>query len=182
MSDELLIRHCAPTLAGLKTANMFNCEYESKEEMRKDLRDLNKRLSRKGVIAVPLKFSGKSALVYIVRIGDLKEDLLDEQTVEILREQGYSDFRPACLISHLSKRLSGCDFPHEIGLFLGYPPEDVQGFIEKRECKFTGYWKVYSDVNSAKDKFEKYSKCFRIYLKQIEKGRSVESLTVACAC
>ena len=81
MSDELFIRHCAPTLAGLKTANMFNCEYGSKEEMRKDLRDLNRRLSRKGVIAVPLKFSGKSALVYIVRIGDLKEDLLDEHTL-----------------------------------------------------------------------------------------------------
>ena len=46
---------------------------------------------------------------------------------------------------------------------------DVQGFIEKKECKLTGYWKVYSDVNSAKDKFEKYSKCFRIYLEQLVK-------------
>lgn len=47
--------------------------------------------------------------------------------------------------------------------------QDVQGFIEKKECKLTGYWKVYSDVNSAKDKFEKYSKCFRIYLQQLVK-------------
>ena len=54
MSDEILVRHCAPTLAGLKTANMFNCEYDSEEEMREDLRELNRRLSSKGVMAVPL--------------------------------------------------------------------------------------------------------------------------------
>lgn len=44
------------------------------------------------------------------------------------------------------------EFPHEVGLFLGYPPEDVEGFIENkaRSCKITGYWKVYSDEEKAK--------------------------------
>ena len=181
MSDEILVRHCAPTLAGLKTANMFNCEYDSEKEMREDLRELNRRLSSKGVMAVPLKYNGKTCLVYIVRIRNLEADLLDDTTLRILKDQGYSDLRPGCLIARLSRRLSGDDYPHEIGLFLGYPPEDVKGFIEKRECKLSGYWRVYSDVSSAKAKFDKFSKCFRIYLEQLEKGRALEQLTVGFA-
>ena len=39
------------------------------------------------------------------------------------------------------------EFPHEIGLFLSYPPEDVQGFIDHhaRDFKLSGLWKVYGD-------------------------------------
>ena len=33
MSEELVIRCCAPTLASLKTANMFTCRFDSLEEM-----------------------------------------------------------------------------------------------------------------------------------------------------
>jgi hypothetical protein len=36
-------------------------------------------------------------------------------------------------------------------------------------------------VNSAKAKFDQFSKCFRVYLKQLEKGRPVEELTVKLA-
>ena len=45
------------------------------------------------------------------------------------------------------------EFPHEIGLFLGYPPEDVQGFLENRLCKCVGCWKVYGDEQAAQNGF-----------------------------
>lgn len=38
MSEEMLVRHCAPTLAGLKTGNLFSCEFEDEEAMRFSLR------------------------------------------------------------------------------------------------------------------------------------------------
>ena len=44
MSDELLIMCGSPTLAGIKTGNMFSYPYESREEVRRDLRRLNKIL------------------------------------------------------------------------------------------------------------------------------------------
>ena len=56
MSEELVIRHCSPTLAGLKTANMFACQFESKEELRDELSSLNKILINKGLRALPLKY------------------------------------------------------------------------------------------------------------------------------
>ena len=37
------------------------------------------------------------------------------------------------LIIDLQKRLNSNGFPHEIGLFLGYPMTDVLGFIEGRK-------------------------------------------------
>lgn len=43
MSDEFIIRHCSPTLAGLKTGNLFNCPFQDKEELLLSIRSLNQR-------------------------------------------------------------------------------------------------------------------------------------------
>ena len=82
----------------------------------------------------------------------------------------------------LAGKLQGnCEFPHEIGLFLGYPPEDVKGFIENhaKNYKFTGYWKVYGDEAEAKKLFDRYRKCTQLYTRLWHGGRTVERLTVA---
>lgn len=72
-------------------------------------------------------------------------------------------------------------YPYEIGLFLGYPPEDVHGFIKNKadDCKCVGCWKVYGDAESTKKTFAKYKKCTDVYCDQYAKGRSIECLTVA---
>ena len=44
MSEELLLRHCSPTVIGLKTANMFVCRFDSKEQECSTLQMLNKKL------------------------------------------------------------------------------------------------------------------------------------------
>ena len=73
------------------------------------------------------------------------------------------------------------EFPHEVGLFLSYPPEDVLGFILNKACnhKCVGCWKVYSDEQAAKCIFRRYKKCSKIYSQQWEQGKSIEQLTVA---
>ncbi len=85
-------------------------------------------------------------------------------------------------MAHLRKKLrENNSFPHEIGLFLGYPPADVKGFIQDgpRCAKRTGYWQVYGDEEKAEKTFERYRKCTRIYRAQISCGRSLERLTVS---
>ena len=49
MSEELVIRHCAPTLAGMKTGSMFSCMFETKDEMRDTIRRLNRIFFQKEV-------------------------------------------------------------------------------------------------------------------------------------
>lgn len=70
------------------------------------------------------------------------------------------------------KLQSAPDFPHEIGLFLGYPAEDVKGFIEnKAACsKCSGCWKVYGDEQAARILF-KNIKMHRNLLQEMEKWR-----------
>lgn len=67
MSDEMIIRHCSPTLAGLKTGNMFSCPYTDLKEFYSEVRSLNRKLVPKGVRAVPLRASDGRALLYLYR-------------------------------------------------------------------------------------------------------------------
>ena len=73
------------------------------------------------------------------------------------------------------------EFPHEVGLFLGYPPEDVKGFIDHRanDFKCAGLWKVYGDEEKARSLFEKYRKCTEIYCTLWQSGLKLEQLAVA---
>lgn len=182
MSEEMVIRHCSPTLAGLKTGNIFSCSCVSIEQLYENIRILNKKLAGKGLRILPLRIVDGRALIYVYRPKKLKGDLLDNDAVEILSKSGYSCEFPSKCILHLISRLKENDeFPHEIGLFLGYPPEDVCGFIENKakDCKCVGHWKVYGDAQKAEKTFAQYKKCTNAYLRQFEKGRTIERLTVA---
>lgn len=182
MSDEMIIRHCSPTLAGLKTGNIFNCPYDDKEELYAAVRSLNQRLASKGVRVVPLKMTKDRVLLYIYRPDRLKNDLAVSEAIHILKEYGYMANNSGKCIVRLSKRLKEAEeFPHEIGLFLGYPPEDVRGFIDNHAAgyKCIGCWKVYGDEQSARRQFEKYKKCTDVYCSQWANGKSIERLTVA---
>lgn len=182
MSGEMIVAHCSPTLAGIKTANMFTCPYASAREMRRSARMWGRALAQKGLRVVPLRYMGGRGLMYIYRPSMLSSDLKNEKACRILRDCGYGSKTPRACLGQLVKRLESRDeFPHEIGLFLGYPPEDVDGFIVNKAggYKYSGYWKVYSDEEGAKRTFARYRQCTRIYSEQYAKGKSIERLTVA---
>lgn len=181
MSEDMIVLNCSPTLAGLKTANMFVCSFSDECEMRASISHLNKMLSKKGVRILPLRYKNQKALVYFYRPERLSSDLSDNAAYRILSQRGYTNGSSERYILQLIKRLAQCEeFPHEIGLFLGYPPKDVQGFIENRvdSVKCIGCWKVYSDEENAKKTFAKFKKCTDVYCSQLRKGRSIERLTV----
>ena len=182
MSEDHLVRYCAPTLAGIKTGSMFGCAYTSESELRQTIRDLNHRLVPRGLRLLPLRFSGKKALMYIYRPAGLRQDLSDETAERLLKENGYCTGSCENCILQLIRRLRQQeDFPHEIGLFLGYPPEDVAGFIENNAsgCKYVGCWKVYGDEEAAQKRFAQYKKCHQVYQKCWENGSALERLAVA---
>ena len=73
------------------------------------------------------------------------------------------------------------EFPHEVGLFLSYPPEDVAGFIANnaRRCKCAGLWKVYGDEKRARRMFHAFKACTADYCRHLRSGRPLEELVVA---
>ncbi|MBQ8600415.1 MAG: DUF3793 family protein [Clostridia bacterium] len=180
MSEELIVRHCSPTLAGLKTGNLFRCSFVSEERLREEIRRLNRKLADKGLRILPLRMEKNTALIYVYRPSKLKCDLAKKAAASILNVRGYCCEAPARCVSHLRARLQQePEFPHEIGLFLGYPPEDVWGFIRKEIPTYSGLWKVYGDAEKARRVFDSYKKCTDVYTRCLEKGSSLERLAVA---
>lgn len=184
LSTELLIQCCAPTLAGIKTGSIYACPYETRETLLRELRELNRRLSPRGLRIMPLRFGKGRALLYLFRPEELVRDLQCPCAQKILSEAGYRDLRLGncmrCLIDRLQTQE---DFPHEIGLFLSYPPEDVQGFIDNRARNYKRIcaWKVYGDEEMAQRTFEKYKKCTESYCRSFRAGRRLEDLAVSTA-
>ena len=182
MSEDLLIRHCSPTLAGIKPGNMFPCAYNTSKELQDYIRRLNRVLVPKGIRVMVLRCKDGHALIYVFRPKSIEEVLSDRQALELLQSLGYTEFRlEPCLCQLLGRFQDYTEFPHEIGLFLGYPPVDVRGFIENRagNQKCVGCWKVYGDEDSAKKTFAKYKKCTAAYCNQWARGISMERLAVA---
>lgn len=178
MYDALLVRHCAPTLVGLKTGSLFSCPFPTDTQMRSCLRGWNRLLCQKGLHILPLHQQGDRTLIYLYRRHLLLRDLLHRQAVPLLREQNYPLPNPERCIGHLMGKLKQCpSFPHEVGLFLGYPPEDVLGFLcDPSACKFSGCWKVYGDVHAARKRFETYHECTRLCCTRLALGVGLEQL------
>ncbi len=63
MSEEMLVRHCSPTLAGIKTGNMFTCSFVDNIEMRNCIRCWNRMFVKKGLGVLPPRFQKQRALV-----------------------------------------------------------------------------------------------------------------------
>lgn len=184
LMERHLVEHCSPTLASLKTANLFNHSYSSEEELEKEMADLNECLSGKGVTLMLLYKRRNKALIYVYRKNRLQADLNRSGVAEFLKSYGYEAMEAGAALEVLKERLKREEegvFPHEIGIFLGYPLGDVTGFIqnEGRNCKCLGCWKVYCDECEAVKTFARYEKCRAAYSRLWQNGRSVRQLTVA---
>ena len=181
MSEEMLVMHCSPTLAGLKTGNLFSCSYRDREEVLGFLRHWNTTLREKGIRLIPLRFKNGKALIYVYRPSKLNKDFRDDGVCQLLAQQGYcTDSCQQCIVRLIHKLRESAEFPHEIWLFLGYPCEDVKGFIENKaaRAKCVGCWKVYGDCERAQRTFQKLRKCSEVYRRHWRSGASIDRLTV----
>ncbi len=181
MSDETLVRYGSPTLAGLKTGNLFTCEYTDPEELYTQLRELNRQLVPRGIRLLPLRRSERRVLLYLYRPDRLERDLGTSGARDLLKEEGYPCGSAQQCLAELIRRLR-CRkaFPHEIGLFLSYPLEDVCGFIRYggSRSKLTGCWQVYGDVEKARKTFDRFDRCTRSYCRQWAEGVPLTRLAI----
>lgn len=180
--EKLVVQHCSPTLAGIKLANMFSCRYKCTDDISHCIVCWNKALNTKGIFVKLLKMTKDYALIYFYRENMLSKELLNESKAEFLREYGYPCKRLDKCLDFLADRLQESEFPHEIGIFLGYPLEDVKAFISHDGNDFMecGCWKVYGDLNSARKKFNLYKKCTKVYCDKFAKGSTLTKLSVVC--
>ena len=152
MMEETLVRMAALTLAGIKTGSLFPYYYGSREALGEEMGRVNRLLIPRGLLLVLLRLTGRSALLYLFRPADLEKDLTDRAVRELLRCAGYPCSGCGACLHHLLERFQKEEgFPHEIGLFLSYPPEDVKGFLENRDdYKAACLWKIKFTVTKTR--------------------------------
>ena len=151
-----------------------NC-YKSGE---KKLRAWQYFFSKSKRYFVPLKKSDNRILFFVFDKTLLEEVCSDEKILAYLRTKGYSTDKGfnAILAELLNRLASQNQFPHEVGIFLGYPLADVIGFENDSSAfKYSGFWKVYGDLDSAERQMELYKSCSDFCMKWVAGGLSVPS-------
>ena len=181
--EAVLVRQCAPTLAGMKPGSIFCFNHSPLEVSRQKVCQWNKQLEPFGLtVQILLERPGSSSvIVFVYRHDRLEQMLSDDAYQNFLAEAGYERTNLDGLLEQLAYRLrTQPEFPHEIGVFLGYPLRDVIGFIENHGRNFTccGFWKSYGDPAEMQVCFACYRRCIQTYVAMFEQGIPIERLAV----
>ncbi len=159
--DEAIAWLCAPTLCRLKAGTLLYWHFSSEEELRASLLRLNLSWSGHGMCAVPLTLERRCP-IYCFRPAMVQAALRRPDAQALLRCLGYPPRAPLShQLARLRRRMSGANgFPHEMGVFLGYPPEDVAAYLRGNQpCLLTGFWRVYHDAEQAAAQFARMRRC-----------------------
>lgn len=89
--EQYLIDNCSPTLASLKTANLFNYRYSSTDELNKAVERWNKELSGKGITVTVLRKRENTALIYVYRAKRLAKDFSRPGVERFMKCHGYEN-------------------------------------------------------------------------------------------
>lgn len=174
--ERIIARHCAPALAGIKPANLVACHKDKIKDIHEQIGKLNFELNKKDIYLRIVHECERRALIIVYRRKQLEEYLRDVEISRFLSAYGYPEKVDAeRYIDYLKQRLLEDEFPHEIGAFLGYPINDIYGFINHKSegCLLCGEWKVYDNVENAKKLFKRFADCRSAVVKRLDMGQSL---------
>ena len=167
---------CAPLISGLKVSNLLIISAEDEALVRVILR-------RSGISFFRLLRTGEKVTFLLFRKNPLEAYLKQQEVEAMLAEAGYAELSLGNILSTFQKRYAhymsaGGRFPHEMGLLLGYPAEDVKGFVENEGKNFlySGYWKVYADVEEKRRLFQKFENAKETVIQLLSYGVGIKDI------
>ena len=165
--------HCAPLIAGLKLSNLLMIQ-------NKDLDRTTSLLKKAGISYFVIAVTNVKAAVLLFDRCRLEAYLREEEVWQIFRNLGYKEDAMGKILYAFRQRyekylMQNQEFPHEMGLLLGYPVEDVEGFLrnEGKNCLYIGYWKVYGNLPEKMVLFRQFEKARDILLKLLSDGITI---------
>ncbi len=201
--ERRIIHWCAPTLAGAKPANLFTFVFEdgpacrscpadgcrelSRRAFSQALKSCRQRLQPAGIGVDALTVRKNGALLFVYRKDLLRGRLQEPLTAAFLMERGYNPFDERGCLWEMARRIRRMDgaarpdgralFPHEIGLLLGYPYQDVVAFMDNRcDGVRAGAWMAYDDVEQAQACACRYRRCRYLCEELDRRGVPLEQL------
>lgn len=154
--ETQLALQCAPLIVGLRLSNLILISNNH-------LPRIQTLLKRSGISSFILYTCRDKSVVFLYHIRELEAYLAEDRVRDFLNDYGYPVGNMKSILSRFRSRYRAYRreegaFPHEIGVLLGYPLEDVIGFIVNRGQNplYTGYWKVYKDTGVKKMLFRMF--------------------------
>ena len=167
---------CAPFLKGIKISSVITMEQKMCEELQEIFEETE-------VEYRILSCRDSRCLVFFFRRSELEYHLMLPDNQRLLEAYGYHMRNLDEMLKRLAQRVRQISsrklgFPHEIGVFLGYPKEDVEGFIhnEGRKYLMIGYWIVYSNPSRAKMIFKSYDQAKEGVVREFLAGKSIREI------
>lgn len=167
---------CAPVLTGIKISNLLNVESEYESSVCRILRNT-------ALVPYRLLCCENRTVFLLFRRNELTSYLREPKVQAVFQSNGYKNLSLTGILKRFRQRyaayiLQGGNFPHEMGLLLGYPVEDVQGFIEYKgkNYLYAGYWKVYTDLEEKKALFEAYESAKEALLLLVSGGYTIHMI------
>ncbi|MDO4616233.1 MAG: DUF3793 family protein [Lachnospiraceae bacterium] len=158
--DEFRIQgafQCAPVLAKIKASNLLTLEKEDTWQLVRIME--NTQLSCEYLYTIT-----KRSVWLVFWKDELEKILSSRANRRFLRSLGYREFTLAAVLNRLKQRCRAhhegrISYPHELGIILGYPLADVEGFINHKGQNYlcSGYWKVYENAEGARRLFALYN-------------------------
>lgn len=171
-----LALHCSPVLTGLKISNLF---IVSNEYVR-----MVYEIFKGSPISISIILRAKDKTTFLLYNKNRVEEYLENENVkELMFSFGYFEPKLYSVLVELRERYTkykeeGAKFPHELGILLGYPVEDVAGFIENKGKNFlcTGYWKVYGNVQETMNIFYMFNQARENVIRMLMNGASIQNI------
>lgn len=170
--------NCAPVLKGSKAANIMTVTLKEFNAIKEMIKGTN-------ISHYLLRGKNDKFILYLYRENRLKKYLARPEVKAFLSEYGYNTDDLFVMLVRLSIRAKAfsCDnreFPHEIGVFLEYPIDDIRGYLENKgeNCLFAGYWKVYKNEKKTAELFKKFDEEREISINEIIHGKTIKEIAV----
>lgn len=164
--EAQLTAQCAPLLAGLKPSNLLIVPDWTVGELEEVLEETEFSFYCMSV--------QKGKVVFLIyRFAELISYFNEMEVQKLLGEFGYGIYGIYDMLDIVSEKyeahlIKGSEFPHELGLLLGYPVVDVRGFMkhEGKNFLYSGYWKVYGNLSETKQLFYEFGQA-KLLVKQL---------------
>lgn len=174
--ETQLALQCAPLITGLKVSNLLIIPKGNEEVVKRIL-------NRTGISYYRLIQTRTKTTFLLFRRNELEEFLADENVRNVLMKAGYKSLQIDKILRTFSLRYEAYiqgdkSFPHEMGLLLGYPVEDVVGFVENNGKNFlySGYWKVYENQKDKVKLFDKFKVAEETLIHLLSNGLSMSDI------
>ncbi len=167
--------HAAATIKGVKPSSLLNFRnmptinlYDTWHQYKGELED------KLHIKFMELRDTGDSVSVLFYNEDYLRAILCESECSCFLRDRGYKNCRAVEFALNELKEKYNSECPDEIGVFLGYPLDDVKMFLQKNEvaCKMARYWKAYTDLPNALVIWNQYDEAIKTVMKELTLSNS----------